>query len=792
MNLNVPLSGYYESSPGYYVNTDLGLATKDIDSLYRVVGYRSGNGISDPSMQYTLGLEIPVPVRKNSLNSAFLSFSLLQEIPATPDTEQQVLIDDWRQAELSKFRTYNDFALGVTTTRVFSSLSTYAVITTAPKYNNLVFSNTDTNTIVYLNVTDLLKFHTNKTSWETNDLVALIVSGVPSGSGGGGAIEIESLYLQLDYSPVPPNAPTNLTVAESAYKQVTLNWLTPSDNGGDDITKYVIHSGSPSGALEIVTEWSYLTESVDNTATINNLPTDTPIKFRVAAVNISGVGDFSVSSTTVSLSKNLAPVTALSFNDNNTTRIRIRRASSGEWSSFNPVLAVGEIAFETDSHRLKVGDGLSFWTGLPYITLDQSVINFPDPPDNFLRIASSETDIPGNDRVIINLSQNDRLNIVGKEGVVVEYDDNFNKLVFSVDKLYNPISSGTIYNPTSSGTPGSLLYDNQWMYFCVNNNYWKRSPIDQNWIDFNQMTISHSGLSLSSLTDLVFDRSAVRIDTNADPYPALAGRPLTNTTYRDFVQNFIVPQDISVLFTYRGGTHTHNPMPINENDIHGILMNGAIIKSASAGTGALPGFVAAPSGFTYNAAYHGDKFNADLCGGYPDDYGLYNYRHGAFLKNCWNTDLVYMSNIYYSGSSFNEDYFRHPNGHSKILGFCLDGYPIYGPFAYSGALDNSSPIILMQSSYSGLATDDHRPVDWKYFNTIGVNDVEYQLLPGMFLEDFIYIEQYGTLDNFNGRFCITPEFPSGTYAYFLTFTNNSLTIPSFPYIFGTGTKEQRA
>lgn len=790
MNLDIPLSGYYESSPGYYANIDLGLVTKDIDLSYRVVGYRSGNGISDPSMQYMLGLEIPVPVRQNALNSAFLSFSLLQEIPPIPDTENQVLVDDWRQAELFKFRTYNDFSLGVTTLKNFSSLANYSVLTTSPKYGNLVFSNTDTNTIVYLNVTDLLKFHTSKNSWNSNDLISLIVSGVPSGSGGGGAIEIESLYLQLDYGAVPPNAPTNLTASESAYRQATLNWSLPSDDGGDSITKYVIHSGAPSGVFDIVSQWHYLAESSTTTTTIDNLPTDTKIKFRVAAVNSSGVGEFSVGSNVITLSKNLTPVTSLSFNDSNTTRIRIRRASSGEWSSFNPVLAIGEIAFETDSYRLKVGDGLSFWTGLPYITLDQSVINFPDPPDTFLRVASSETNQIGNDRIVLNLSQNNRLNLIGKEGVVIDYDDNFKKVVFSADKLYNPIAYGTIYNPTSSGTPGSLLHDNNWMYFCVDNNYWKRSPIDRNWVDFSQMIVSHSGTNLYSLPSMIFSDNTVKIDTNTDPYPALAGRPLTNSAYRDFVQNFIVPQDISLLFTYRGGTNTHNPMAINADNAHGILMNGSIVKSASAGTGTLPGFVSAPSGFTYNIVYHMDKFNADLCGGYPDDYGIYNYRNGLFLKNCWSTELVYTSNIYYSGSSFNGDYFRHTNGHSKILGFCLDGYPIYGPFAHSGALDYTSDIILMRSSYSGLTTDDHRPTDWKYYNTIGVNDIEYQLLPGMFLEDFIYVEQYGTLDNFNGRFCVTPEFPSGTYAYFLTFTNDSLTIPAFPYIFGTGTKEQ--
>jgi hypothetical protein len=336
-----------------------------------------------------------------------------------------------------------------------------------------------------------------------------------------------------------------------------------------------------------------------------------------------------------------------------------------------------------------------------------------------------------------------------------------------------------------------LLYDNDWLYFCVANNFWNRSPIDKQWIDFAKMTVSHSGSTFSSLTSLMFSGQLINIKTNADPYPALAGRPLTNSAFRDFIVETINSQNLSLWFTFRGGTNTSNPMKINSSDIHGIAFNGSPIKSLSAGTGALPGFVSAPSGLTYNVTYHLNKFYADDCAGYPDGDGLYSYRNGLFLTNCWNTPLLYNSSSYYSQSSFSGNYFRHPNGHSKIIGFCLDGYPIYGPYGHSGLFDSNSPIILMRSSYSGLTTDSHRPIDWKYFNKIGVNDIEYDLLQGAFVEDFVYVSGYGTLDELNGRFCTTPEFPSGTYAYFLTFTNSSLSIPEFPYIFGTGTKQQR-
>ena len=61
---------------------------------------------------------------------------------------------------------------------------------------------------------------------------------------------------------------------------------------------------------------------------------------------------------------------------------------------------------------------------------------------------------------------------------------------------------------------------------------------------------------------------------------------------------------------------------------------------------------------------------------------------------------------------------------------------------------------------------------------------------GTFINDFIYTAD-GDLDEFNGRFCKTPEFPDGVYAYFCTIqgsTNSSASPfvntrePQFPFV----------
>ena len=48
------------------------------------------------------------------------------------------------------------------------------------------------------------------------------------------------------------------------------------------------------------------------------------------------------------------------------TRIQVRRGTASSWTSTNPTLYAGEIGYETDSGRFKIGDGTTSWTSLDY------------------------------------------------------------------------------------------------------------------------------------------------------------------------------------------------------------------------------------------------------------------------------------------------------------------------------------------------------------------------------------------------------------------------------------------
>lgn len=62
------------------------------------------------------------------------------------------------------------------------------------------------------------------------------------------------------------------------------------------------------------------------------------------------------------------------------TRMQQRRGTAAQWTSANPILAAGEMGFETDTNKFKIGDGTNNWASLAYfvdasIVFDSSEVN---------------------------------------------------------------------------------------------------------------------------------------------------------------------------------------------------------------------------------------------------------------------------------------------------------------------------------------------------------------------------------------------------------------------------------
>jgi hypothetical protein len=55
------------------------------------------------------------------------------------------------------------------------------------------------------------------------------------------------------------------------------------------------------------------------------------------------------------------------------TQIQVRRGTASQWTSANPTLSAGEFGFETDTNKLKCGNGATAWTSLAYINNDGDI-----------------------------------------------------------------------------------------------------------------------------------------------------------------------------------------------------------------------------------------------------------------------------------------------------------------------------------------------------------------------------------------------------------------------------------
>ena len=145
-----------------------------------------------------------------------------------------------------------------------------------------------------------------------------------------------------------------------------------------------------------------------------------------------------------------------------------------------------------------------------------------------------------------------------------------------------------------------------------------------------------------------------------------------------------------------------------------------------------------------------------------------------------------------------------PTQHSPILGWVRDGYPLYGPYGYANPTNAASGIRRMVSGYqlrdgqhgSDNETNVGRAVlpAWMLRNNNNTAQtgppVNTNYPVGRYLQDYAYLGdltnsatgtnfQPGTdfdLNEFDARWCVTPDFPNGTYAYFVTIDTNGTPI----------------
>lgn len=266
--------------------------------------------------------------------------------------------------------------------------------------------------------------------------------------------------------------------------------------------------------------------------------------------------------------------------------------------------------------------------------------------------------------------------------------------------------------------------------------------------------------------------------------------------------SYVTTQGVPSFIT---GPFTANPNPVitATTSIYKIPLNpvqntGALTATGAGNIGVFingVGLFSYGDGFAYNPAtnadapvangvWRRDAVKAEIIGfdcskAHPAAQGNYHHHQNP---SAFNLDLLQLSticNLYPSDGL----YTINPNIHSPLIGFAYDGFPIYGAFGYTNT-NGTGGVSRMKSSYQ-LRNITTRTTYADGTDVVDGPAISSTFPLGWYREDYEYVAHPSDatyLDEHNGRFCITPEYPNGIYCYFTTVDGNYNS--TYPYCVG--------
>jgi len=217
----------------------------------------------------------------------------------------------------------------------------------------------------------------------------------------------------------------------------------------------------------------------------------------------------------------------------------------------------------------------------------------------------------------------------------------------------------------------------------------------------------------------------------------------------------------------------------------GVFVNGIAMFNYSDGVSwksSTSAFAGGPIGGSGDGVWNRDaivyeKAGFDCSKGHPAGTNYHHHQNPSAYKLDLNV-ISTICNLYDADGLYAID----STVHSPLIGFAYDGFPVYGAYGYKNA-DGTGGIVRMKSSFSlrNITARTH------YYDGTDVTDgpavsTTYPL--GSFREDYQYTAPTAPdyLDYHNGRFCVTPEYPNGTYCYFATVDAHWNS--AYPYLVG--------
>lgn len=279
---------------------------------------------------------------------------------------------------------------------------------------------------------------------------------------------------------------------------------------------------------------------------------------------------------------------------------------------------------------------------------------------------------------------------------------------------------------------------------------------------------------LANIQSVQYSTNWVYINTHGIPAyitgPFLDGNPSVATDQNAIFRFSLTP-------VQNTGTPTATNGGNIGNFINGVALfdyrDGVAWNPNTSGLCGGPGNPPCPGGPTAQMDWNRDAIPAEKAGfdcskAHP---AMGNYHHHQ-NPSAFNLDLVPVSTIcdLYPADGL---YVIDSTAHSPLIGYAYDGFPIYGAYGYKNT-DGTGGITRIKSSYAlkNMTTRTNGPaVNPTYFL-------------GYFREDYEYIANTTSdyLDEHNGRFCKTPEYPDGIYCYYATVDENWNS--AYPYVIG--------
>jgi hypothetical protein len=154
------------------------------------------------------------------------------------------------------------------------------------------------------------------------------------------------------------------------------------------------------------------------------------------------------------------------------TRMQQRRGTAEQWTTSNPILNVGEIGYESDTNKFKIGDDANHWNDLPYFLDEDSIGTSLEGyiPDSLLGVANGVAQLNSSGKLVSTQIPNvdeitqDAINtaLVAGTGLDKNYDDNANTITLDIDSTVatKTYADGAVSTAVAALTKSSVGLDN--------------------------------------------------------------------------------------------------------------------------------------------------------------------------------------------------------------------------------------------------------------------------------------------------------------------------------------------